>query len=221
MNGHSFSLALAIVLLLTSAAHAIEGTPAPTLTVEIDRDRLHLEVRDQPLTRVVAELSRVSGLAVHLRVRADRTVTASLSDVPLEVGLTRLFGGDANLVFSYASASSKLPAELWVWPDRPDAITADVARLDADEPPLSNAVARLHDPDPRARARAAAAIAATRDDSLVDLLARVARDDTERDVRAAAVAALSEIGSWRALAALKHVTEAQRRAFTSPRGAQP
>ena len=64
-------------------------------------------------------------------------------------------------------------------------------------------------------------MAATRDDSLVNLLARVARDDTERDVRAAAVAALSEIGSWRALAALKHVTEAQRRAFTSPRGAQP
>ena len=217
------SLGMAVVLLATvaSVADAVERPPDPVLRVELDHDRLTLEARDQPLGRVVDELSRVTGVAVHLRVRVDATVTASLRGVPLEAGLLRIFGADTNLVFSYPSASTALPAELWVWPDRAQAVAADLRPLDSDEPPLANAVAMLHDPDPRARARAAAAMAATGDDSFVDLLARIARDDPERAVRAAAADALSEIGSWRALAALKYVTQAQPRAFTTHNGDQP
>ena len=226
MNGTSLGMAVVILGALASGAHAVETRPAPMLTVELDDGRLRLEARDQPLMRVVDELRRVTGVAVHVRVRTDRTVTASLSGVTLQAGLPRLFGAEANLVFSYAAAASEMPTELWVWPDRPEAVAADAGSRDSadaggGETALPDPIALLHDLDPRARVRAVAAVAATRDDSLVEALARVARDDPERDVRAAAAEALAEIGSWRALAALKYVTQAHPRAFTTHNGAQP
>ena len=95
---------------------------SPALWVGFRDGRLSVEAREAPWGEVLGEVSRKTGILLHLAVPVEGSVTISFRDLPVEKALARLFRSKAGFVFLYPDhdaglgpASPVLPAEVWLF----------------------------------------------------------------------------------------------------------
>jgi hypothetical protein len=109
---------------------------------------LSLEATESPLEELLQEFSRQSGVVFHLRIPAQRKVSASFRALRLEQALYHIIGGDANFVLVYPTdrprgSSPGLPSEVWIFAGNHRGITETSETRDADReadpPALGNA----------------------------------------------------------------------------------
>ncbi|MCW8840384.1 MAG: hypothetical protein OQL05_10140 [Gammaproteobacteria bacterium] len=89
-------LALAFPL-AASAQEQPDGSEAPRVVYDAEDDRFTLKARDASLKAVLQELSVSSGLEVLFDDEAERRISVSLEQVPLELGVKELLRGSSNI----------------------------------------------------------------------------------------------------------------------------
>jgi hypothetical protein len=103
MRTHRAALLLSAVLLCAAPVAAQDRAP---LSVRVDGDRLSVSAREASLPDVLAEVSKVSGVAIAVDEGlaadiAQDQVTVALDAVPLEEAMRRILGGrDALYLYS-------------------------------------------------------------------------------------------------------------------------
>jgi hypothetical protein len=131
-------LAAVLLGLVVPSAHGDPGAFA----VRVDGPRLTVEARATPLSEVLAEIGRQSGIEIYVeRSRGAQlsaaTVEATFTGAPLDEGLRRVLRSH-NFVFRY---SAKGLAEVWVYAEGGD--RRDFDRL-ASAAPAARSAGRAH-----------------------------------------------------------------------------
>ncbi|HEY7520086.1 MAG TPA: HEAT repeat domain-containing protein [Methylomirabilota bacterium] len=102
---------VAVVMSLPAGAD-----PAHAATVGFRDGLVTIQAADEPLEPILRELSRRSGVIVHLHAPPEQKVTASFEQLSFERAFDRLFRRDANVVFVYPNGRpGGLPSEVWVF----------------------------------------------------------------------------------------------------------
>jgi len=161
------------VLLLSSAATASQPG---TVVVDVRDGAISLEATQAAWADVIVELTRKTGITIHVVSLPAEPLTASFSQVDAAQAVRRLFGGSAGFAFVYGPGP--VPVDVWVVP--PAAAV-----------------------EPRTQANAADRLADAPGDRTIDALARVVVTDPDVDVRSAAATALVQIGTPRAFQAAR------------------
>jgi hypothetical protein len=81
---------------------------------------LSLEAKQESWVKLLQELSRITGIVLHIKFPPEGPVTASFKDLPIEQALKYLFGPDASFMFLYHDTffrhtPSPVPSEAWVF----------------------------------------------------------------------------------------------------------
>lgn len=101
------------------------STPAPkagfyhpsALSVRFQNSLLSIEAKRQPLTEVLGEIQRKTGIRFHYTARLDRKITLSLKAQPIQQALENLLGLEANFIMhlqapAVRTASALIPQEV-------------------------------------------------------------------------------------------------------------
>jgi len=188
-------LALGLAAMPAAAADATETRPldsassgqlATRLRVQLRGDRLSVEADDQPLAAVLREVTQQTGAVFLPGPAGGNRVTVAFNDAPIADALRRLLGPHTNFILYYGDGSSALPDE--------------VRLLGPDQPGASA------EPDPRP-VKASASKATPSDDVGIEVLEQLLASDPEPHRRSRAAIALVNIGSPRALAALRRALD--------------
>jgi hypothetical protein len=105
---------------LTHGREAPEPGPEIQMMIEFRDNLLSVRIHHAPWDRVVKELARRTGVAIHVMGPLVGTVSQEFAALPLEEGLARLFG-DADFLFSApregrpGNAASR-STQAWVYP---------------------------------------------------------------------------------------------------------
>jgi HEAT repeat protein len=225
-------LALGLGAMSAAAAHAAEtprqatppsGPPASGLRVQLHGDRLSVEAADQPLALVLREVTTQTGAVFHLGSAVASRVTVAFNDAPIADGLRRLLGSDTSFILYYRDASSALPNGIRLFgPDRPAEShprpvsgAASLAERDAlqtgpageDRRVGAGVPAAPRNGDFEISRPATTGLGLAGDDSAVEALQQLLASGPEPQERSSAAVALANIGSPRALMALRGVLD--------------
>ncbi len=212
---HLYFLTASLVLVptTTAAENAVAGTDVflPTISkgqwVRVGNDQLSLKVEDVPLSELLDEIARQSGLTLVRHVEPNHRVSLEMHHVSLEQVLWRLLR-QQSFVLEYNTAAQ--PTALWIWPQGQesygvphpgvDPTSAETFPTEAPTEVLRLQVT-LSNGDPGEREQAAAELEEMGNAAAVVPLT-LALADRHQDVRAAVVSALAEIGGDDAVQAL-------------------
>jgi hypothetical protein len=204
---------------------ATRSAERSTSVSSADPQRGRVNVHAGPLPTAAAELTRQTGMVIHVYGQPEGHETASFHAISAEQALRRLFGPDAQYAFRYESSTeATTPVEAWVWTraavreirvappartptptDDPYAKRLAIRRVVAEQSSASarTLIAALHDDDASVKNDAAAGLARLGDENVVDDLGALLVHEPEAELRATAAEILATMASPRALAALR------------------
>ena len=168
------------------------------MVVDFHDDAISLEAVEAASSDVIVELTRKTGIVVHVASLPTAPITTSFTRLDPAQALRHVFGASAGLAFVYGPGP--IPAEVWV----ASATTPTSGEARAHRSATMPLPADLRDADAETRANATDRLAAVDGDRAVDTLARVLVTDPDADVRSAAATGLVRIGTPRALDAARH-----------------
>ena len=185
--------------------------------VEVAHRLVTVQVRDAPLSEVLDEIARQTGLTIEGHAAIDSRMTIDLEQIRLEAALRLILEGQSYAVeFALEAIPDKgehirVPQRLRISPDDPDVAARswspdDVADAGLDgntiDPTKIRAVLESSD-DPWDREDAVEALAESGQPHVAVPLITVALIDRNEDVRLAAVEALATLGGDAAAKALQ------------------
>ena len=225
------TVSLALLPTLSPAAERLEPPEAKAQPAQLARgiqfadDSLTVKVTDMPLTKLLQEIARQSGLTLVLPGSLQDRISVEFHQLPLKEGLRRILRHQ-NFALEYAEqapeqgqSTAPRPTKLWILsrgdaghPGQPSAgehPRAPSSRRDEveDSPVLEEAL--LSD-DAGEREEAVKALGASGGPEAVGPLSLALADEDE-DVREAAIAALADLGGEAAAEALAAALEDQDR----------
>jgi hypothetical protein len=184
--------ALVAVFVLSSPAAAREPG---AVVVEVHNGLISLEATEAAWIDVIVELTRKTGIVVHVAAVPAEPLTASFTRVEPEKVLPRLFGPSGGYAFVYASGP--MPVAVWV------ASPAPTFSATPNSSAMMPIPADLRDADPKTRISTVDQLTSVQGDPAIDALARLVVTDPDADVRSAAATGLVRIGTPRAFAAAR------------------
>ncbi|MCQ8103963.1 hypothetical protein NP590_07595 [Methylomonas sp. SURF-2] len=187
--------ALTLAFLAGLLPQTMQAEEAPNVTVRLDPEARiwQLQAHSAPLSSILDELQRASGMTVHYSVLPRAPVTATCAGENLPGLLKCLLGESAGLVFGRADKTE--PREVWILgssaagPVSECAAPAPVVPQAQSEPDAADLRDEVRNADPRRRAEALYAMAASDDDDAEASL-RAGMSDASALVRGQA------IGGW-------------------------
>ena len=225
-RGHEVRVTLGVAVVAACAACmpmsvAALARPAEQLqgvhVVEVAHRLVTVQVRDAPLSEVLDQIARQTGLVIEGHATIDSRITIDLEQLGLEAALHLILEGQSYaLEFALETIPDerdnvRVPQRLRIFPDDLDVParswspddTAD-AGLDGDtiDAPKIRAILESSD-DPWDRGDAVEALAESEQPHVAVPLIKVALIDRDEDVRLAAVEALATLGGDGAAEALQ------------------
>jgi hypothetical protein len=179
-------VACVMVLLLSTP---VAARPGGSVMVTVDDGSVTLEAIEAAWPDVIRELTRKTGMVLHVSSLPEHAVTASFTRVDAAQMVRRLFGATAGFAFVYGVGP--VPAEVWVTSVRTSPFAVPIAYV--------SALSETGDVDAEVRANEAHRLASEEGDAAVDALARMVLMDPDAGVRSAAARGLLRIGTPRAL----------------------
>lgn len=92
---------------------------SPMLKVDFQNGLLSIDAKEGPWKKVLSDIQTKTGISLHVSMPLTGAATVSFKDLPIEQGLKRLFGPDANFAIFYRKQDANAPAvavpyEVWV-----------------------------------------------------------------------------------------------------------
>ncbi len=91
-------MALATAVLCQFGLAQAQTAPAAKLEISLDDGRITMDVRDAPLSRVLAVIAEKGDFALDIAGELESKVTASFENLPIERALRRLVGRSSYII---------------------------------------------------------------------------------------------------------------------------
>ena len=109
-NGALLAACIAVLLLSSAATASQPGA----VVVDVRDGAISLEATQAAWADVIVELTRKTGITIHVVSLPAEPLTASFSQVDAAQAVRRLFGGSAGFAFVYGPGP--VPVDVWVVP---------------------------------------------------------------------------------------------------------